>query len=399
MMASSKDEQDRPEFDSMILSEDEIMDYDDSTNPNETEVSVNETTPEQLAQIAHSNPLVHRPAAHNVPATRDLFPQSPHATQIPHSIPLVLRPAMPEIPAQQPSTIKVPPRTRNLYRHLRQIQKERREREKEKRAEHARKISRGRERESERRRERARRDESVTSDDFYNRYMEVDPILIRRQIQYLHVDLYRSCGSLEQWTEMKPRDQGRMQVLLEETLIKKLAAELIIQRKRKTRTVEDIKELMGQEHNVEAWREWAKKVVDEVDKDRKDWEECRKNRKHKERMKDGQERPPEYRTYRSFIWDHEIDRAVEEAEREAEKEAEKKAKKKAEEDEMDGVRYAMRDMSRETAHAEGLGGLWKSAVVFRGEEKPKKMRRKSPRSRRENVESDIDSEVEWHDES
>ncbi|KAB8299233.1 hypothetical protein EYC80_001324 [Monilinia laxa] len=309
--------------------------------------------------IAHLISLVHRPATHNVPASGDLFPQSSQATKIAHSIPLVLRPAVTEIPVQQPFTIEVPLHTRNLCRRLRQVHRKFRETLKERRIERKRKLSRERSRErwreSDRKRERARRDESTTSDDFYNRYMEVDPVLIRRQIQYLHMDLYRSCGSLEGLTEMKPRDQGRMQILLEETLIKKLASELVVQRMRRMKDVENIKELIGEEHTVEAWKEWAKKMADKMDKDQEDWEECRKKRNLDERMHDGRERPPEYRTYSDFIWNHEIDRAVEEAEREAEKEAEKNAKREAEDDELDSVRHAMRGMSKELIKEEAGG--------------------------------------------
>ncbi|KAI9642225.1 hypothetical protein NHQ30_009027 [Ciborinia camelliae] len=270
-MASPTDE----EIPNLINREDELVSDEESWYRSDTDIPAMKNNSREPVQST----LAHRPAVPRGPVTETM------AQQVVHEVPLVHRPAVPEIAVQQsqivqqPSTVqqlsavqepptvqqppivKQPPHRRTLLgRNLQRLKRERLKR----------KRGGGHERDHARDHARDHRNVRVKS-----------PFTIRQEIQDLHMELYRVSYSTE-YKKMKPLDVDRFinkELYITEKLNQILASQVVSERLKKMQAFKDIKNFVGEEHTVEEWQEWGKKMVDELDKEQEGWRDRRDDRK------------------------------------------------------------------------------------------------------------------------
>ncbi|TGO73893.1 hypothetical protein BELL_0323g00070 [Botrytis elliptica] len=233
-----------------------------------------------------TKPLVLRPAAHDISVVEETSPQVVQKTRTKS---LVHRPALPKNPRRQnlaeqarimqlQSTLPHRPRVTDKSRDSRRRYKEAVRKWTERK--------RARE-ERERRDERKKLGESRGSDQYENPHRQIDPAIIKQDIQDIHADLPRAVGNdehetlqacnppLNEWHGIMPISETKMST---DTLISVLVAEIMKERQH----VDEVKNFVNKKHTLEEWQNWGKILAERMDKEKKNWEEYREMRRKEE---------------------------------------------------------------------------------------------------------------------
>ncbi|TGO27885.1 hypothetical protein BPAE_0035g00280 [Botrytis paeoniae] len=280
------------------------------------------------AWFEYPKPLVHRPAVSGVLDTEETSPQAIWGN---HTKPLVHRPAIPENDKwhdlaedarirQLQSTLPHRPRITDKSRDSRRRYNESLRKWVERKGE---REERGRQ--SERRRLSGSRE----SDRYEISHCQIDPAIIKQEIQDIHADLHRAVDNDEHETLQAcspPSNECHRIIPISDTkmstdiLISVLVAEIMKERQH----VDEVKNSVNKKHTLEEWQNWGKILAERMDKERKNWEEYREMRKKEEsRDHEGQEFdkstreewPWEPLSIQSvYYWLDKLDRALEEAE-------------------------------------------------------------------------------------
>ncbi|TGO49909.1 hypothetical protein BCON_0196g00050 [Botryotinia convoluta] len=300
----------------------------------------------------YTSPLVLRPA---IPGSPDAEEASPQAVLENRSKPLVLRPAVPGVPATKETSLQVVRENRTKPLVLRpaipgndtwhDLAEEARIRQLQFTLPHRPRVtdksrdSRRRYKESlrkwvERKREREeierwKQSESRESDRFGNSHHEIDPAIIKQEIQDIHAGFHRAVGNDKYETVQAcspPSNQCHRLMpisetkILTDTLISALVSEMMKERQH----VDEVKKFVNKEHTLEEWQNWGKILAERMDKEKNNWEVYREMRKKEEPRDHGgqkfdtstrREWPWEPLSIQSvYYWLDKLDRALEEAE-------------------------------------------------------------------------------------
>ncbi|TGO14041.1 hypothetical protein BTUL_0059g00260 [Botrytis tulipae] len=226
--------------------------------------------------------LVLRPAVPCVPATEEA---SPHVIQKTPTKSLVHRPAIRKNHKRQDiteearirqlqSTLPYRPRVTDKSRDSRRRYKE--------------VVRKWTERKREREElERRKQSESRGSNRFGDSHHEIDPAIIKQEIQDIPADIHRAVGNDEhetlqacilssnEWPRLMRISGTKMST---DTLVSALVAEIMKERQH----VDEVKNFVNKKHTIEEWQNWGKILAERMDKGRKNWEEHREMRKKEE---------------------------------------------------------------------------------------------------------------------
>ncbi|TGO61639.1 hypothetical protein BOTNAR_0126g00110 [Botryotinia narcissicola] len=230
----------------------------------------------------HNKPLVLRPASPCVPATEEASPQVMQKTRTKS---LCYRPAILRNPKRHDiaeearirrlqSTLPYRPRVNDKSQDSRRRYKE--------------VVRKWTERKREREEiERRKQSESRGSDRFGDSHHEINPAIIKQEIQEIPADTHRAVGNDEhetlracilpsnEWPRLKPISETKMST---DRLVSVLVAEIMKERQH----VDEVKNFVNKKHSLEEWQNWGKILAERMDKGRKNWEVYKEMKKKEE---------------------------------------------------------------------------------------------------------------------
>ncbi|KAF7887777.1 hypothetical protein EAF00_010071 [Botryotinia globosa] len=265
---------------------------------------------QQSTWLSHSKPLVRRPAVSGVP---DVEESSSWFGEGIYTRPLVLRPAVSCVPEAEGASSQVvwENRTKSLVHrpairknHKRQdITEEARVRQlqstlpyrprvndksRDSRRRHKEVVRKWTERKREREEiERRKQSESRGSNRFGDSHDEIDPAIIKQEIQDIPAGIHRAVGNDEhetlraciqpsnEWPRLIPISGTKMST---DTLVSALVAEIMKERQH----VDEVKNFVNKKHTLAEWQNWGKILAERMDKGRKNWEEHKEMKKKEE---------------------------------------------------------------------------------------------------------------------
>ncbi|KAF7932106.1 uncharacterized protein EAE97_009127 [Botrytis byssoidea] len=237
--------------------------------------------------------LVLRPAVPCVPATEEASPQAIQKTRMKS---LCYRPAIRRNPKrhdiaeearirQLQSTLPYRPRVNDKSHDSRRRYKE--------------VVRKWTERKREREEiERRKQSESRGSDRFGDSHHEIDPAIIKQEIQDIPAGIHRAVGNDEhetlracilpsnEWPRLKPISETKIST---DTLTSALVAEIMKERQH----VDEVKDFVNKKHSLEEWQNWGKILAERIDKGRKNWEEYKEMKKKEESRDHGGQKSDE----------------------------------------------------------------------------------------------------------